>query len=522
MAGTKIRGITIELGADFTKVTEAFKNVTKELNGVDKNLKDVNKLLKLDPKNVELLAQKQGYLEEAISLTTQKLEEEKKMLEALPSDPNGELTEQQKALQREIEATNIQLNKYQSELDETQSSSEKAGFSLQGLGNVLTGLNQGLELGKKALNAVSGAYDLLIGDTVKMADDLLQQSTITGLSTDALQEYAYMAELVDTDVSTITGSLTKLTRNMSTATKGTGDAYNAFEQLNIDLYNTDGTLRDANDVFGEAIDKLGQMENQTERDALAMTLFGKSGQELNPIIAAGSEELDKFRKEAYDMGYVLDNDTLESLGGIDDSMQRLDKAFETAKNTIAVALAPVVADLTEKFVEWVQSVDWDEVKTNVQNTMEKIGNAIEKVSPIIETLIGWIGKAIDIAVDLFSGNWELPKIKLPHPYISPRGWRVSDLLKGVVPSIGIDWYAKGYEGMVLDGATIFGVNRNGQLMAGGEKGREIIIGEDKLKSLVGGMNVNIVINEANNPEATAEAVMARMQLAVATEGRTWK
>ena len=331
-----------------------------------------------------------------------------------------------------------------------------------------------------------------------------------------------MAELVDTDVSTITGSLTKLTRNMSTATKGTGDAYNAFEQLNIDLYNTDGTLRDANDVFGEAIDKLGQMENQTERDALAMTLFGKSGQELNPIIAAGSEELDKFRKEAYDMGYVLDNDTLESLGGIDDSMQRLDKAFETAKNTIAVALAPVVADLTEKFVEWVQSVDWDEVKTNVQNTMEKIGNAIEKVSPIIETLIGWIGKAIDIAVDLFSGNWELPKIKLPHPYISPRGWRVSDLLKGVVPSIGIDWYAKGYEGMVLDGATIFGVNRNGQLMAGGEKGREIIIGEDKLKSLVGGMNVNIVINEANNPEATAEAVMARMQLAVATEGRTWK
>ena len=522
MAGTKIRGITIELGADFTKVTDAFKNVTKELNGVDKNLKDVNKLLKLDPKNVELLAQKQGYLEEAIELTNKKLEEEKKMFEALPTDPSGDLTEQQKALQREIEATNIQLNKYQSELNETQSSSEKAGFSLQGLGNVLTGLNQGLELGKKALNAVSGAYDLLIGDTVKMADDLLQQSTITGLSTDALQEYAYMAELVDTDVSTITGSLTKLTRNMSTATKGTGDAYKAFEQLNIDLYNTDGTMRDANDVFGEAIDKLGQMENQTERDALAMTLFGKSGQELNPIIAAGSEELDKFRKEAYDMGYVLDNDTLESLGGIDDSMQRLDKAFDTAKRTIATALAPVIADLTEKFVEWVQSVDWDEVRTNVQNTMQKIGNAIDKVRPIIETLITWIGKAIQIANDLFSGNWELPKIKLPHPYISPRGWKIGDLLKGSVPSIGIDWYAKGYEGMVLDGATIFGVNRNGQLMAGGEKGREIIIGEDKLKSLVGGMNVNIVINEANNPEATAEAVMARMQLAVATEGRTWK
>ena len=80
MAGTKIRGITIQLGADYTKVTEAFNKVSKELSGVDRSLKDVNKLLKLDPKNVELLSQKQGYLKEAIDLTTQKLAEEKKIL----------------------------------------------------------------------------------------------------------------------------------------------------------------------------------------------------------------------------------------------------------------------------------------------------------------------------------------------------------------------------------------------------------------------------------------------------------
>ena len=96
----KVRGITIELGADFTQVTDAFNKVTKELGGVDKSLKDVNKLLKLDPSNVELLAQKQGYLEEAISLTAQKLLEEQKMLESMPTDANGELTEQQKALRR--------------------------------------------------------------------------------------------------------------------------------------------------------------------------------------------------------------------------------------------------------------------------------------------------------------------------------------------------------------------------------------------------------------------------------------
>lgn len=539
----KIRGITIELGADFTQVTDAFNKVTKELGGVDKSLKDVNKLLKLDPSNVELLAQKQGYLEEAISLTAQKLLEEQKMLESMPTDANGELTEQQKALAREIEATKLQLSGYENELEKTKGAQDQAKTSADKLGDqveeaagqaekgsskwamlgeAFTGINQGLELFKKGVGAVSDAYNLLIGDTVELADDLMTQSSVTGLSTDELQEYAYMAELVDTDVSTITGSLTKLTRNMDSAKSGTGSAADAFKTLGIDIYNADGTMRDANDVFGEAIDKLGSMENQTERDALAMDLFGKSGQELNPIIDAGSEAIDNFRKEAHDMGYVLDEETLDSLGGIDDSMQKLDNAFQTAKNTIAVALAPVVADLTEKFVEWAQSVDWNEVGRIVKATFDTIGGAIRAVYPIIETLITWIGKAIDIANDLFTGNWELPHIKLPHPYISPRGWSIGDLLKGTIPRIGIDWYAKGYEGLVLDGATIFGMNKNGQLMAGGERGREIIIGEDKLRSMMGGTTINVVVNEATNAEATAEAVMQRMQLALATNERTWK
>lgn len=544
---TKIRGITIELGAEYSKVTEAFAQVTKEMSGVSKGLKDVNKLLKLDPTNTELLAQKQTYLEQAVNLAKQKLEEEKQMLEAMPTGNGDQLTEEQKALQREIEATKLQISGYEQQLENTKKAQEDASksadtlekeveeagksaggakLSFSDFTSVLTGLNQGAELFKKGIQAVSGAYDTLIGDTVTLADDLLTQSSVTGLSTDQLQEYAYMAELVDTDVGTITGSLTKLTNNMQSASNGTGDAYKAFQQLGIDVTNADGSLRDANDVFDEAIDKLGKVENQTERDALTMDLFGRSGKELNPIIDAGSEALDQFRQEAYDMGYVLDNDTLQSLGGIDDSMQRLHNAFDTVKNQIAVALAPVVAEITDAFVEWAQSVDWEEVGRVAKQCFDAIGSAIKAVWPIIETLIKWIGKAIDIANDLFEGKWELPKITLPHPYIKPRGWKISDLLKsGTIPSIGIDWYAKGYEGMVLDGATIFGMNKNGELMAGGERGREIIIGENKLQQMLnsrGQMVVNITVNEANNAEATAEAVMNRMQLQVATEGSVWR
>lgn len=539
MATKKIRGITIELGADTSKVTAEFEKVSKELSSVDKSLKDVNKLLKLDPKNVELITQKQGYLADAIELTKKKIEEEKKIFEQLPKGPGEELTEQQKALQREIVATQKKLDDYQAEMEQLTSAQDNAARSADNLGNqieeagektqkinlagILTGINQGLELVGKGAQFVKNSYDALIGDTVALADDLMVQSSITGLSTDALQEYAYMAELVDTDVSTITGSLTKLTRNMDSATKGTGAAYEAFQKLGVDIYNTDGTLRDANDVFDEAIGKLGEVENQTERDALAMDLFGKSGQELNPIIDAGSDALEEFRQQAHETGYVLSGETLESLGSIDDSIQLLKNTMDTAKNQVATALMPVVAKITEAFVKWASSVDWVKVGETIGTVLEKIGKAIGVLIDIISKIVTAAKTAVDNIKGFFNTSWSLPKIKLPHPYISPRGWSIGDLLKGSIPSIGIDWYLKGYDGMVLDGRTIFGMNKNGQLMAGGEAGREIIIGENKLKNLLGsGTTYNIVINEANNPEATAQAVMNQLQLAVVTEGRTWK
>ena len=544
MASTKIRGITIDLGVDTSNLTKAFKEVDKQLSNTDKALKDVNKLLKFDGSNVELLGQKQKYLTDAVEQANAKLDEERKMLALIQEQDGDNVSEQQRALAREIEATTQRVNKYQAELETTNKTLDEqgdktdkakgfvsklsdafkdAGDKINGMQGVLTGLNQGFELAGKAVSAVKGAYDALIGDTVTLADDLLTQSSVTGLSTDTLQEYGYMAGLVDTDVSTITGSLTKLTKSMDSATSGTGASYEAFQQLGINVTNADGSLRNANDVFNEAIDKLGQMEEGTERDALSMNIFGKSAKELNPLIDAGSEALEEYRQQAHEMGYVIDNETLDSLGGVDDNMEILKNTFESAKRQIATALLPIVEKITTAFVEWAGSVDWQKVGQTIGSVMSGIGKAIDAVIPIITNVITWVGKAIGILKDLFTGKWELPKIKMPHPYISPRGWKIGDLLKGSIPSIGIDWYAKGYEGMVLNGATIFGMNNKGQLMAGGERGREVIIGENKLKSMLNsGMTVNITVNEANNAEATAQAVMNRMELAVATQGRTWR
>ena len=543
MAATKIRGITIELGADTSKLTQAFKDVSKELSTVDKNLKDVNKLLKLDPKNVELLGQKQEYLNKAVELTQKKLEEEKKLLAEMPSAADGSLTEQQKALQREIEATTIQLDKYNKELEETKDKSDQqtglvgklkdkfgefkdklgdVGDKLSKFGLAMQGVKAGFEMVSGAVNMAVNAYKQFIGDTVTMADELMEQSVVTGLSTDALQEYAFMAELVDTDVSTITGSMAKMTKNMATASKGTGDAYNAFKKLGVAVTDESGELRDANVVFQEAITALGQMDNETEANALAMQIFGKSAMELNPLIDAGAEAIEEYRNQAHEMGYVLDTETLEALGGVDDTMQLLTNQFTAVKNEIAVAVLPIVQEITTAFLEWAQSVDWEKIGQIIKAVFDGIGAAIKAVIPIVKTIIEWFGKIVEAVKSIFTMKWQWPKIPLPHFGITPKGWRLKDLFSGTIPKLNIEWYAKGMEGMVLDGATIFGMNNKGQLMGGGERGREVIIGENKLKSMMGGTNIVINVNEANNAEATAEAVMNRIQMSLAAEGRTWQ
>lgn len=132
MAGTKIRGVTIELNADTAGILDGIKDLNSSLGKTDKALKDVNKLLKFDGNNTELLAQQQNYLNEAIEKTEEKLKKEKELLEQMKSADNADQTiEQQNALAREIEATSQKLNEYKSQLNQTDNALEDVTHETQ-------------------------------------------------------------------------------------------------------------------------------------------------------------------------------------------------------------------------------------------------------------------------------------------------------------------------------------------------------------------------------------------------------
>ncbi len=217
--------------------------------------------------------------------------------------------------------------------------------ALQGVIDKLDGVSASGAALIGILGASATALAKLTVNTAAAADDLLTLSSTSGMSTDTLQEFAYMADLVDTSVDTVTGSLTKLIRNMNTARNGTGDAATAFAQLGVRFTDARGQLRDSNEVFLEVIDKLGRVRNETERDAYSMSLFGRSARDLNPLIEAGSDRLRELAEQAHDVGYVMDSNTLQSFGALQDELDEMSKQSEALKNSLALALLPILTSL---------------------------------------------------------------------------------------------------------------------------------------------------------------------------------
>lgn len=149
MASKRIKGITIEIGADTKELTKAISNAEKQIGDAAYKMRDINKLLKADPKNVELLAQKQKAFTEAIEGTKKKLEEEEKALEQLgKKDQTDDVVRQQDALQREIIETKQKLQELEQEEKEfgsvAQQQAKLAGQEMQAYGDKIQAVGQGI------------------------------------------------------------------------------------------------------------------------------------------------------------------------------------------------------------------------------------------------------------------------------------------------------------------------------------------------------------------------------------------
>ena len=377
--GSEMKIVTAEFG----KNDKSEQALTKQNEILTKKTDELRKMLKLQTEQLEK--------------NQQETDADEKKIQQLQIAVN-KTTADLLAAERQIRENNSAMENMADAAEEAGDGFQDAGNEAAVFGDVLKAnvigdvIMKGLEALAGAVKKVAGELKDAVLDGASFADEIETLSKQTGLSTDTLQEFKYMEGLVDTDLSTITGSLTKLTKQMSAAKDGTSSTAKKFAELGVFVTDAEGNLRDNEEVFMEVIDALGQMTNETERDAAAMEIFGKSAKELNPLIEAGSDAIEGFKQEAHDMGYVLDEDALTSLNNVQDGLDRFHNLTDTIKNNLAEALAPTIEDLTTKFTEWAQSVDWEAVGEKIQTVVEKIqafGNFItENGSTIISILAG--------------------------------------------------------------------------------------------------------------------------------------
>lgn len=149
MAGNRIKGITVEIGGDTTKLQTALKGVNTEIRNTQSQLKDVEKLLKLDPGNTELIAQRHRLLAQAVSETREKLETLKTaQQQADEALRNGTISQDQyDALQREIIETEQRLRSLEEQANQSATALQKIGATgekLQTVGNKISSVGQKL------------------------------------------------------------------------------------------------------------------------------------------------------------------------------------------------------------------------------------------------------------------------------------------------------------------------------------------------------------------------------------------
>jgi len=275
-------------------------------------------------------------------------------------------------------------------------------------------LSKNLTLPIAAAGAAIGA---LVLKTSNYASELSTLHQETGLSSDALQEFAHVAKVAGGDANSLFGSITALQNKLPEIAKGSGEAARALDTLGINVLDANGNYRDMNDLFPEVIKKLQGVSDVTQRNILAADVFGKKSKELASIMGMSGGEMDKLRQEAHDLGLVMGEDSLKAADNFRVGVEKLKEQVAAVGRDIATKVIPI---LNETFIPLLQSTlipalhsaanavgflakSFAALPSELQTVTLGLGGIVTALGPIvlgIGSLAGVVSKAIPILSSL--------------------------------------------------------------------------------------------------------------------------
>ena len=394
----RIKGITLEINGSVTGLDKALKDTNASLSQTQKSLKDVDRLLKLDPKNTELLTQKQGYLKDAISATEEKLKKEKEALDQMKANnATGEVTEQQKALEREIVATEKSLEKLTDQFKELgkeaetpiKSTSEKlqnAGKKVEEVGGKISVASAKIGEAGEAMTkgvtvpiAAAGAASVAAWKEVDNGLDIVIKKTgATGKAAEDLKKrVTNLTSSIPTDFETAGSAVGEVNTRFGLTGQALEDLSGKFIKF-ADLNETDVSTSIDN------TQKVLEAFNLDSKDAgTVLDLLNKTGQDTGISMDTLSTSLVSNAKSMRDMGFTV-SDAAKFLGELETS--GLDSS------TVLAGLKKAVVNAAK------EGKPMSEALKEVQTSIKNAGSSTEATQAAMELFGNKAGPAIAQAV----------------------------------------------------------------------------------------------------------------------------
>jgi len=183
------------------------------------------------------------------------------------------------------------------------------------------------------------ALGIKLGNT---ADRILDLNAITGMTTNAIQEWQFVTKEAGVSTEAVTNATQKLTKQMFALENDSGKASESFAKLGLNFEEFNNLSADAR--IETLIDRLSTIEDETERARIGTELLGGAWQDIAPIVALGSDAIANARQEARDMGAVMDGDALEAANNFRIQMEKLKTQFQVAGNEIGLKFLPILTD----------------------------------------------------------------------------------------------------------------------------------------------------------------------------------
>lgn len=380
MAGGRIKGITIEINGDTVGLNNALKNVNTSIKATQSSLKDVERLLKLDPKNVELLRQKQEYLSKAVEETRNKLQALKDAEQQVQQQfAEGKISQEQyDALQREIAETEQELRRLEEQAQQTNNSMQtisQVGESFQAVGGKITAAGQAL---MPLSLAAAGVGAAAIKITADFDEAMSKVSAISGATGDDFDKLRAKAREMGAETKFSATESAQAFTYMAMAGWDTEKMLNGISGVmslaaadGLDLATTSDIVTDAMTAFGLKAEESGHFA-----DVLA-----KGSSSANTNVSMLGESFKYVAPLAGTLGYSVE-DTTVALGLMANAGIKGSQAGTSLKTALANLTKPTAKTRTVM----------DEYNISIANSDGSM-KSLSEVMDMLRTNLGGLGAA---------------------------------------------------------------------------------------------------------------------------------